>query len=160
VSECTAVYRLYDADDVLLYVGIGRRPENRWKRHVRSKRWWPQVARKHVEWHSDRPAALLAEAVAIHDEKPLYNIAVPPLTGSARGTRVRAEVPAIARCDAATGQYRQLRMSDDLWNRLGDALKRADPDSNRSAVLRKFARWYVGDIDDMPQRPSRRSPGT
>jgi len=26
-------------------------------------------------------------------------------------------------------------------------------------VLRKFARWYVGDIDEAPQRPPRRSPG-
>lgn len=51
--------------------------------------------------------------------------------------------------------FRRIRMDDDLWKRLDAAAKTADPDSNRSALLRKFARWYVGDIDEMPQRPPR-----
>lgn len=50
--------------------------------------------------------------------------------------------------------FRRIRMDDDLWARLDESAKRADPDSNRSVLLRKFARWYVGDIDDMPQRPA------
>ena len=55
---------------------------------------------------------------------------------------------------AAEGtQLRRIRIDDDLWQRLDEAAKRADPDSNRSAVLRRFARWYVGDIDEMPARP-------
>lgn len=49
--------------------------------------------------------------------------------------------------------FRRVRMDDDLWKRLEEAAKRADPDSNRSVVLRKFARWFVGDIDDAPTRP-------
>jgi metal-responsive CopG/Arc/MetJ family transcriptional regulator len=51
--------------------------------------------------------------------------------------------------------FRRIRLDDDLWKRLDEAAKAADPDSNRSAVLRKFARWYVGDINEMPQRPDR-----
>ena len=51
--------------------------------------------------------------------------------------------------------FRRIRMDDDLWKRLDEAAKAADPDSNRSALLRKFARWYIGDIDEMPQRPQR-----
>lgn len=51
--------------------------------------------------------------------------------------------------------FRRIRMDDDLWERLEKAAKATDPDSNRSAILRRFARWYVGDIDDMPQRPVR-----
>ena len=50
---------------------------------------------------------------------------------------------------------RKIRMDDDLWERLEKAAKAVDPDSNRTVVLRKFARWYVGDIDEMPQRPQR-----
>lgn len=50
--------------------------------------------------------------------------------------------------------FRRIRMDNDLWERLETAAKTADPDSNRSALLRKFARWYVGDIDEMPQRPA------
>lgn len=49
---------------------------------------------------------------------------------------------------------RRIRMDDDLWDRLEKAAKAMDPDSNRSAVLRRFARWYVGDIDEMPSRPA------
>ena len=55
--------------------------------------------------------------------------------------------------------FRRIRMDDDLWHRLDEAAKKMDPDSNRSAVLRKFARWYVGDIDEMPQRPEPRRGG-
>jgi hypothetical protein len=51
--------------------------------------------------------------------------------------------------------FRRIRMDDDLWKRLDEAAKQADPDSNRSAVLRKFARWFVGDINEMPQRPAK-----
>lgn len=50
--------------------------------------------------------------------------------------------------------FRRIRMDDDLWERLGAAVKLADPDSNRSALLRRFARWYVGDIEEPPVRPA------
>lgn len=56
--------------------------------------------------------------------------------------------------------FRRIRLDDDLWDRLDKAAKAADPDSNRSAVLRKFARWFVGDIDEMPQRPTKRTSGS
>jgi hypothetical protein len=44
-------------------------------------------------------------------------------------------------------------MDDDLWERLDQAAKEMDPDSNRSVILRRLARWFVGDIDEMPRRP-------
>ena len=49
--------------------------------------------------------------------------------------------------------FRRIRIDDDLWERLEKAAKAVDPDANRSAVLRRLARWYVGDIDEMPARP-------
>lgn len=52
--------------------------------------------------------------------------------------------------------FRRIRMDDDLWQRLEETAKRADPDSNRSVIIRRFARWYVGDIDELPQRPEPR----
>lgn len=55
--------------------------------------------------------------------------------------------------------FRRIRMDDDLWKRLDEAAKQADPDSNRSALLRRFARWFVGDINEMPQRPGRGADG-
>jgi hypothetical protein len=55
--------------------------------------------------------------------------------------------------------FRRIRMDEDLWQRLDEAVKRADPDSNRSVLIRRFARWYVGDIDEMPRRPEPKTPG-
>jgi hypothetical protein len=49
--------------------------------------------------------------------------------------------------------FRRIRMDADLWERLDKAAKAVDPDSNRSVLIRRFARWYVGDMDEMPQRP-------
>lgn len=49
--------------------------------------------------------------------------------------------------------FRRVRMDDDLWERLDQAAKEMDPDSNRSVILRRLARWFVGDIDEMPRRP-------
>jgi hypothetical protein len=51
-------------------------------------------------------------------------------------------------------------MDGDLWERLEEAVKRADPDDNRPALLRRFARWYVGDIDQMPKRPEPKAPSS
>jgi hypothetical protein len=49
--------------------------------------------------------------------------------------------------------FRRVRMDDDLWERLDEAVKQMDPDDNRSAWLRRCARYCVGDIDEMPRRP-------
>jgi hypothetical protein len=51
--------------------------------------------------------------------------------------------------------FRRIRIDDDLWERLEIAAKKTDPDSNRSVILRRLARWFVGDIDEMPQRPAK-----
>lgn len=50
---------------------------------------------------------------------------------------------------------RRIGFDDDLWERFEQAVKRNDPDSNRSANLRRYVRWYVGDIDEAPQRPAK-----
>jgi hypothetical protein len=74
-------------------------------------------------------------------------------------TDTRADRKAVTVAQEGT-PFRRIRMDDDLWQRLEEAAKRADPDANRSVVLRRFARWYVGDIDEMPLRPeSRRNDG-
>lgn len=51
---------------------------------------------------------------------------------------------------------RKIRMDDGLRQRLEEAAKRADLDSNRTVVHRRLARWYAGDIDEMPKRPKPR----
>ncbi len=91
----TALYRLSNDADVLLYVGVANRIEERLSEHSGTKLWWSEVARRDVEWHASRDAAQRAEAVAINAENPLYNIVIPALDGSRKG-RIRYDAPLIA----------------------------------------------------------------
>jgi hypothetical protein len=68
----TTVYRFYDAESLLLYVGVSNSPLTRWNAHL-EKTWWPEVARIAVEHFPTRAEALDAEEEAIADELPLYN---------------------------------------------------------------------------------------
>jgi predicted GIY-YIG superfamily endonuclease len=68
-----AVYRLYNAQDLLLYIGSAFDPKARYRAHARTKAWWPEVARKTEEWHPNRGQAFLAETAAIKNEAPKYN---------------------------------------------------------------------------------------
>lgn len=73
MSDQTAVYRLYDAEDSLLYVGITATPKKRFSEHAASKPWWPRVTRHSINWADSRGQALDEERRAIENEKPLYN---------------------------------------------------------------------------------------
>lgn len=82
--ERTALYRLYDEERALLYVGITRNVEQRFSEHERDKPWWPLVTTRAVEWFDTRPAALAAELVAIHDEHPVHNVTGKPWAATQR----------------------------------------------------------------------------
>lgn len=79
----TVLYRLFDADDRLLYIGITCNTAQRWESHRGSKPWWHLVARKELTAYPDRSAALTAERAAIRAEAPLHNI-----TGNPRSDRL------------------------------------------------------------------------
>lgn len=66
------LYRFYDAQGRLLYIGIAVDFLARWGKH-RKKTWWPLVARMEIEQHPNRAAACAAERKAIILEKPLHN---------------------------------------------------------------------------------------
>lgn len=70
----TGLYRLIGADGQLLYVGISCDPETRMKAH-HGRAWWSQVESNRIEWHETRVAALVAERIAIREERPRYNVA-------------------------------------------------------------------------------------
>lgn len=67
-----AVYRLYDADGGLLYIGSSCNPVRRYRDHY-SKPWWPLVARRVEEWHPTQTDAYAAEMKAIAAEGPAHN---------------------------------------------------------------------------------------
>lgn len=73
-SRRTALYRLFDQEGRLLYVGVAFDPEARWKGHAAEKAWWGLVMERRVEWFDTRTDALIAEVAAIKADLPLYNI--------------------------------------------------------------------------------------
>jgi excinuclease UvrABC nuclease subunit len=72
----TCVYRAYDADGALLYVGLSMNLEGRLSKHRRSA-WWPKADEITVQWFENRESAQAAERAAIRDEDPIYNIVRP-----------------------------------------------------------------------------------
>ena len=66
MREATQLYRQFDRDGTLLYVGVSLSAEARRSRHKRVKaRWFDQIALIEVETFSTREAALAAETAAI-----------------------------------------------------------------------------------------------
>lgn len=74
------VYRLFDAQGRLLYIGKTYNVRARlWGRggHAHTKPWWPEVASVTATEYRTEEAALDAEAWAIRREKPLHNVERP-----------------------------------------------------------------------------------
>lgn len=67
------LYRMFDQDDTLLYVGITAAPKERFAAHQAEKEWWPEVARIAQEHFATRREVEVAERLAIIAEQPLYN---------------------------------------------------------------------------------------
>lgn len=74
MREETTLYRFFDANDRLLYVGISNLASRRWAQHEADKPWWSEVARTSVEHFATRKAALEAEKRAIQTEHPKHNV--------------------------------------------------------------------------------------
>lgn len=69
----TAVYRIYDAGDRLIYVGQSQRMGMRMRTHRTASWWFGLMDRVDVEYHPTRDAAVAAEQVAIQEEQPSFN---------------------------------------------------------------------------------------
>ncbi|MEU6054198.1 GIY-YIG nuclease family protein [Streptomyces xanthochromogenes] len=69
----TAVYRIYDQESGLLYVGMSSNPLNRWAAHAEKHDWWPRAATYRVDWFPTRAEAAAEELRAIKAEAPTCN---------------------------------------------------------------------------------------
>jgi len=67
------VYRLYDADGNLLYVGTTNNLERRMASHRHDKQWWSDVADVETETVASATEAAEAERNQIHTLEPLHN---------------------------------------------------------------------------------------
>lgn len=68
-----ALYRNWDSEGVLLYIGISADPRARRRTHNRHSVWTEFAVREEIEWHTDRETAEAVEKAAIVAEKPLFN---------------------------------------------------------------------------------------
>jgi len=70
----THLYRHFDAEDKLLYVGVSKSAIVRLGQHEEHAHWYERITKVTIERHPSRAAALEAERIAIHIENPLCNI--------------------------------------------------------------------------------------
>jgi transcriptional regulator with XRE-family HTH domain len=70
----TTLYRMYDSDGQLLYVGIAPLITVRMGEHRRTARWFRDVTRIDIEHYDTRQSAIDAESQAIRTENPRYNL--------------------------------------------------------------------------------------
>lgn len=67
------LYRYFDKNGKLLYVGISLSTISRAAQHRMSAVWWGQAVRIEIERFDSRDSAAEAEAEAIKTESPIYN---------------------------------------------------------------------------------------
>jgi hypothetical protein len=72
--DAAHLYRIFDKDGVLLYVGATSYVLNRLAKQCANAVWFYSIKRIEVELHETLESALRAEAEAIQNEKPRWNI--------------------------------------------------------------------------------------
>jgi hypothetical protein len=133
MSERTAVYRLFDPDRRLLYVGISVRALGRMAEHSGDKAWWTRVATITLAWFDSRAAAEAEETRAIQAERPAHN-----------------RVAGHQSPGGGITPNRVFRMREE-WEQLG----RAVGPRQRSEIIRQLIRWYLRYPGaKLPERPS------
>jgi len=69
----TALYRHYDQQGKLLYVGISLNAVARLSQHSTASEWFARLGSVQVQWLDTRDEALAAERAAINAEGPIFN---------------------------------------------------------------------------------------
>lgn len=72
-NDNTTLYKQYDSDGTLLYVGVTRDVHKRLIQHGCHSPWWKQVQLVKLEHFNSHDEAIKAERNAVINEKPLWN---------------------------------------------------------------------------------------
>jgi excisionase family DNA binding protein len=158
VSERTAVYRVFDAEGALLYVGISNKFGTRWEHHASMQPWWPLANKQTVEWHPDRDTAEAIEVAAIKTECPRFNVIhaiKPPKPPTERAVlppstyRTTTEVAAMAKTSRFTVE-REVHRGNLTAEKVGNRWAIAEAEAERwAAEYRPYAEQR-----DRDRRPS------
>lgn len=70
----TVLYRAYDANNTLLYIGISSQAFARFDQHSHTSQWLPSCPYVTLEHYRHRNDALKAEKAAIKNENPKFNL--------------------------------------------------------------------------------------
>jgi hypothetical protein len=82
-KERTDVYRIYDDEGLMLYVGISYDACIRIRQHARTAAWWEMASRISVTTFADRWTAAKEEAFTIMMDAPPFNIGRDPVAEEA-----------------------------------------------------------------------------
>ena len=103
------LYRCFDAEGNLLYVGASKNVFQRIVEHkVQSGYWFRDVTRVEIQHFGSRKEALAAEAIAINTENPIHNVAIPYVPGL---DHKAAKARQLERCVAAISRSLQTTQS-------------------------------------------------
>lgn len=73
-DDIVGLYTMRDLAGFIIYIGISKSPLDRFRGHASESPWWPFVRRIDIDYFADREEALDAEAAAIHEHQPPFNI--------------------------------------------------------------------------------------
>lgn len=142
----TALYRLYDINDQLLYIGIAFDPATRGYQHKKTKSWWPEVAWRDVTWFETRREAEAAEREALRAERPLYNVAGSSGIPAATSPTVRATPAVVETLRRATSAYKSARTRlKNSETELQEAILTAAADGLTAAQIAKAIEWQYSE---------------
>ncbi len=136
------LYRFFDADGVLLYVGLTGNLISRMKQHRSDKPWWIYVRSSTVEHFASRADLVLAEAKAIHDERPLWNARRPSRPAESPALPLRAE-PHANQFDADGVPWGFRTIEDDLAARIARGEFRA---GDRVPTYKELSEAYASSV--------------
>jgi metal-responsive CopG/Arc/MetJ family transcriptional regulator len=60
---------------------------------------------------------------------------------------------------AGDPNLRRIRVPQEMWEALHKAVQEADPELDRTKVIRQLIRWYIGETNELPRRPAARGAG-
>lgn len=150
-AERCYVYRFFDTDDQLLYVGIARDLGARFASHRRRSEWWTLAVRGTTTAYPSRADAELAEGIAIHSEHPIHNLSRPTEAKIARleeaalesagATQLVAEIERLrAVCEAQAIRITKMRGNIDAAREAYRKMRTGylQSETNRSTIAREY----------------------